>query len=298
MNAQGMDWNDIPFVLAVCETGTLSGAAKKLGVNHSTVFRRIEGVESKLGVTLFERLNSGYVMTPVGEMFFHQALSLREGVDRIHRELSGQDSRLEGTLVVTTTDSLLYIFADAFIGFQDKYPDVELRVLSGTRHLDLVQRDADVALRPTLSPPEHWVGRNLLTLSYATYASIDYIEKIAQLTPDQYRWIALVDNLNQSAMNKMTQKLKHRDAKCTITSSLMGVYELAVAGLGVTALPCYLGDHCNRLQRVHDEMSEFNSDLWLLAHPDMRRSAKVHAFFDFITPIVRSQLAVQAQKQH
>ncbi|MCL9779915.1 LysR family transcriptional regulator [Vibrio sp. S4M6] len=292
MKAQGMDWNDIPFVLAVCEAGTLSGAAKTLGVNHSTVFRRIEGVETKLGITLFERLSSGYMMTPEGEMFFRQALALREGVDRIQRELSGQDSRLEGTLVVTTTDSLLYIFSKAFSAFQEEYPSVELRVLTGSRRLDLVQKEADVALRPTLMPPEHWVGRNLATLSYATYASKGYVKEMRNLTPDKYRWVSLVDELSRSAMSKMTIKLKHQDASRTIASSLMGVYELAVAGLGVTALPCYLGEHCDKLQRVHDKMNEFDSDLWLLAHPDMRRSARVNAFFDFMTPFVRSQLAV------
>ncbi len=173
MDAQTLDWSDIPFVLAVCETGSLSGAARKLGVNHSTVFRRIEGVESKLGVTLFERLSHGYVMTTAGEHFFQHGLALNEGMIRIQRELGGQDLRLRGELTVTSTDSLLRRLTPVFIAFQRQYPDVELRLLSDVRPLDLMKRDADIALRPTRHPPEHWVGRNLLSVAYAAYARSD-----------------------------------------------------------------------------------------------------------------------------
>ncbi|MCL9782412.1 LysR family transcriptional regulator [Vibrio sp. S4M6] len=290
MNEQGIEWNDIPFVLAVCETGTLSGAAKKLGVHYSTVLRRIEGVESKLDVTLFERSNTGYIMTPEGERFYHRAIALRNQIDGIQNNIAGQDTKLEGTLVVTTTDTLLYVLSEAFAQFQEQYPEVELRLLTGSRRLDLVQKDADIALRPTLTPPEHWIGRSLATLSYATYASQEYIDKMAQLTSDKYHWISLVDDLNRSEMNKMTQKLKHPDANRTTASSLMSVYELAIAGNGIAALPCFLGDYGGRLLQVHETMSEFNCDLWLLAHPDMRRSARINAFFEFITPLIRNQL--------
>jgi DNA-binding transcriptional LysR family regulator len=290
MNAQDMDWSDIPFVLAVCETGSLSGAAKKLGVNHSTVFRRIEGVEAKLGVTLFERLNTGYVMTVEGESFYQQGSVLKEGVSRIQRELSGHDSRLEGTLVITTTDSLLHALAHVFKGFQQKYPDIELRILTGTRHLDLVQRDADIALRPTLTPPEHWVGRNLLTLSYKAYAHLEYIKEMKHLSANEYRWIKLVENLNQSSINKMIEKLKDANAPSTIASSLMGAFELTIAGLGIMVLPCYVGDKCPQLVEVKQHLSEFDSELWILAHPDMRRSAKVHAFFEYATPMIKNEL--------
>ena len=290
MNAQDMDWSDIPYVLAVCETGSLSGAAKKLGVNHSTVFRRIEGVEAKLGVTLFERLHSGYVMTAEGESFFQQGMVLKEGVSRIQRELSGQDSRLEGTLVITTTDSLLYVLADVFKGFQQKYPDIELRILTGTRHLDLVQRDADIALRPTITPPEHWVGRNLITLSYKAYAHVDYAETMQQLSADKYRWISLVENLNQSPMNKMVKKLKNPNAPITLASSLMGAYELTKVGLGVAVLPCYVGNKNPQLVEIVQQIADFKAELWMLAHPDMRRSAKVHAFFEYATPYIKKLL--------
>lgn len=289
MNAQKLDWSDIPFVLAVCEAGSLSGAARQLGVNHSTVFRRIEGVEARLGVTLFERLSHGYVMTAAGEHFFRNGLQLRDGINSIQRELGGQDLRLAGALTVTTTDSLLHCLTPVFSAFQNEYPDIELRLLSDTRPLDLMQRDADIALRPTNSPPEHWIGRNLSKLAYAAYAQEEYFESVQDLPATAHRWIRLNDSLNQSPMSKITIKHKLEDAPVTISNSLMGVFELVRSGLGFGALPCYLGEAYPNLVRVHEPEEQYNSDLWMLAHPDIRRSARVHAFFEFATARVREE---------
>ncbi|WP_029063280.1 LysR family transcriptional regulator [Labrenzia sp. DG1229] len=290
MNAQKLDWSDIPFVLAVCEAGSLSGAARQLGVNHSTVFRRIEGVETRLGVTLFERLSHGYVMTAAGEHFFQNGLQLRDGMNNIQRELGGQDLRLAGALTVTTTDSLLFCLAPVFSAFQRQYPDIELRLLSDTRPLDLMQRDADIALRPTNSPPEHWIGRSLSPLAYAAYAQKDFLDEVQSRPATEHRWIRLNDSLYQSPMSRITAKHKAESAPVTVSNSLMGVLELVRRGLGFGALPCYLGDACPDLVRIHNPEEKFGSSLWMLTHPDIRRSARVHAFFEFSTGRIREAL--------
>ncbi len=290
MNAQKLDWSDIPFLLAVCETGSLSGAARQLGVNHSTVFRRIEGVEARLGVALFDRLSHGYIMTPAGEYFYRNGIQLRDGMNGIQQELGGQDLRLEGALTLTTTDSLLYYLSPVFAAFQNKYPDIELRLLSDTRPLDLMQRDADIALRPTNKPPEHWIGRNLTPLTYAAYAQKRFLEEARKDPTSENRWIRLNDSLNQSPMSQMTELYKTKKTRFTISNSLMGVFELVRGGLGFGVLPCYLGQTCPALSCVHDPKKQFNSNLWMLAHPDIRRSARVHAFFEFATPEIRKKL--------
>ncbi len=284
MSAQTMDWSDIPYVLAVCETGSLSGAARYLDVNHSTVFRRIEGVESRLGVTLFERLSHGYVMTAAGEHFYQQGIELKEGVTRIQRELGGQDLRLEGALTVTTTDSLLHRLTPVFLEFQQLYPDVELRLLTDIRRFDLGQMDAEVAIRPTRNPPEHWIGRNLLPIAYAAYAHSNYLQGMA---PEEYRWILIDDILNRSPMNRITAEHKAMSAPVIITSSVMGMFDLVRAGMGVAVLPCYMGENTPELARLHEPEPKYNVDLWMLAHPDIRRSARVHAFFEFATARIR-----------
>ena len=283
MKSQKLDWSDVPYVLAVCEAGSLSAASRLLGVNHSTVFRRVEGVEARLGVRLFERLSHGYVMTAAGEHFFQHALSLREGMNQIQLEIGGKDLRLEGDLAVTTTDSLLSCLAPLFSAFQEKHPDVELRLLSDARALDLMQRDADIALRPTYNPPEHWVGRRLLPIVCATYAHERYWNVAKSLPAEDHRWVTLDDDLDQSPMSQITALKKPRDAKVTVVNTMMGVFDMVRSGLGIAAMPCYLGETCPGLVRVHEQDDSINWDLWLLAHPDVRRSARVHAFFEFAT---------------
>ncbi|MEM6589730.1 MAG: LysR family transcriptional regulator [Pseudomonadota bacterium] len=278
---QSLEWADMPYLLSVCEAGSLAGAARMLGVNHSTVFRRIEAVEARLGVRLFERLARGYVMTPAGERFYDRAILLCAGMDEIERELGGQDLRLEGPLTVTTTDSLLHCLAPVFGQFQEAHPDVELRLLSDVQAFDLMQRDADIALRPTNAPPEHWIGRKLSALSFATYAHRDYWKTIQDEEPEGFHWVMLGDDLNQSPMSKITLRCKHEQAKCTVLNTMMSVFDMVNAGFGIAAMPCYLGEKHEALVRVHDLDSSANWHLWLLAHPDVRRSARVHAFYNF-----------------
>lgn len=287
---QNLEWADMPYLLSVCEAGSLAGAARILGVNHSTVFRRIEAVEARLGVRLFERLARGYVMTPAGERFYERAILLCEGMDQIERELGGQDLRLEGPLTVTTTDSLLHCLAPVFSAFQDAHPDVELRLLSDVRAMDLMQRDADIALRPTNSPPEHWIGRELAPLSFATYAQEDYWEVAKDLAPGDLRWVALGDDLNQSPMSKITLRCKDPEARVTVLNSMMSVFDMVRTGFGIAAMPCYLGEKHPDLVRIHDADGSAGWQLWLLAQPDVRRSARVNAFYEFATTHITDDL--------
>ncbi|MEM1237189.1 MAG: LysR family transcriptional regulator [Pseudomonadota bacterium] len=277
-HAQKIDWSDLPYVLAVCEAGSLAAAARRLGVNHSTVYRRIEGVEARLGVRLFDRQSHGYVMTPAGEMFYGRALELSKGKSDIELALGGQDLRLEGPLTVTTTDSLLHFLMPVFAAFQEAHPEVELRLLSDALALDLSRRDADIALRPTQNPPLHWVGRKLSKVRCATYASA---ETAARGMSEDVRWIMLDDDLDQSPMSKIAVLRKHEQAPVTVVNTVMGVLDAVEAGLGVAVLPCYLAEPLEGLVRLDEPDQEVVWDLWLLAHPDVRRSARVHAFFDF-----------------
>ncbi|MBO9409639.1 LysR family transcriptional regulator [Shimia sp. R9_1] len=280
----------MPYLLSVCEAGSLAGAARMLRVNHSTVFRRIEAVEARLGVRLFERLARGYIMTPAGERFYERAILLCEGMDELERELGGQDLRLEGPLTVTTTDSLLHCLAPIFAQFRHTYPDVELRLLSDVQALDLMQRDADIALRPTNNPPEHWIGRDLFSLSFATYAHRDYWQAVQDDGPEYYHWIMLGDDLNQSPMSKITLRRKHQEAKSTVLNTMMSVFDMVNAGFGIAAMPCYLGEKHETLVRVDEPDDSAGWRLWLLAHPDVRRSARVNAFYDFATKHITDEV--------
>ncbi|MET1411546.1 LysR family transcriptional regulator [Roseibium sp. HPY-6] len=283
---QNLDWSDVPYVLSVCEAGSLAGAARMMGVNHSTVFRRIAGVEDRLGVRLFDRQSHGYVMTPAGELFYQRAIVLCDGMNSIEMALAGKDLRLEGKLTVTTTDSLLNCLTPVIVDFQKQHPDVELRILSDAEPLDLMQRDADIALRPTQNPPEHWVGRKLLPIICAAYAHRDYWAAASDLPPEQLRWVLLDDSLNRSPMSQIAKSRKSANAPTTTVNTVMGALDLTRSGLGIAVLPTYLAEKDPQLVRIGEPDDRVNWDLWVLAHPDVRRSARVHAFFDHATSAI------------
>ncbi|MEM9316706.1 MAG: LysR family transcriptional regulator, partial [Pseudomonadota bacterium] len=259
-------------------------------VNHSTVFRRVEMVEGKLGVRLFERKSHGYVMTRAGELFYQRANVLCEGMNRMELELAGRDLRLEGKLTVTTTDTLLHCLAPVFVTFQEENPNVELRLLSDARPADLMQGDADIALRPTPAPPEHWVGRKILPIPCATYADKDYWSNSKSLPKETHRWIVLDEDLSHSPMSQLVRSHMAEEAPVTVVNTVMGVFDLVRNGSGIAALPCYLAEDCSTLVRVHEPAQKGVWDLWLLAHPDVRRSARVHAFFDFASSAITADV--------
>ena len=159
MNAQLLEWNDLQLVLAICREGTLSGAARVLNVNHSTVFRRIGSIEKKIGVRLFERLATGYVMTEAGDVMLEAGENVENEILGLSRKLLGRDLYLKGNLRVAVPDALLMkVLMPHLESFSQSYPEIQLELFISNNYQDLTKREADVAVRVTKSPPETAVG--------------------------------------------------------------------------------------------------------------------------------------------
>ena len=175
MDAKTENWDDLRVFLAVARAGSLSGAARTLGVNHSTVFRRIGAFEAALGVRLFERQPGGYLLTPAGEELRDGALRVEEEIANLSRKVAGQDLRLSGTVRVTTIDMLAFgLLPRHLAGFRDAYPGIEVDLVVGNATLNLSRREADVALRVGNAPAETLVGRRVGRLAFAVYGSAGY----------------------------------------------------------------------------------------------------------------------------
>ena len=148
----------------------LPGAAAALGINHSTIFRRLGQIETVLGVKLFERHRTGYALTPAGEEMAAVAERLDEDITGFTRRLAGQEITPAGELRVTTNDSLLiHLLTPVFARFREKCRDIRLDIVVSNRALNLSQRDADVAIRATDNPPDNLVGRRVARIAWALY---------------------------------------------------------------------------------------------------------------------------------
>jgi len=172
-----LDWTDLCSVLAIGRARNVAEAAASLGVHSSTMFRRLNAVESSLGARLFERMPDGYLLTPVGEVISAAAERIETEIGELNRRVAGYDMRPSGTLRVTTTDTLIGLLTPHFEAFRKACPEIDLHMVVANRFFDLTRHDADVAIRPASSPPDSLIGRRVASIATSIYASADYLAR-------------------------------------------------------------------------------------------------------------------------
>jgi len=287
-----MDWNDLKLVLAICRTGTLSGAARALGVNHSTVFRRINAIERDLEVRLFDRQPNGYVMTEAGEAVQRAAEEVDDKINELSRGLLGRDLRLEGKLRITSPDGVAIRVLTPLLGaFSAAHPGIGIDLNTTSDPLRLSRREADVAVRVTKKPPDDLIGRRICKFRFALYASSRYLARHADADLEDYEWILTEESFEQLPP-QLWKKRDRSSARILFTSNNIMVTIAAVrSGLGVAPLPCFLGDGERDLIRVGDPLEALTMDLWILTHPDLRNTARVKALLRYLGDALAEQQA-------
>ncbi len=294
-----MNWDDLRLVLAVVREGTLSGAARRLGVTHSTVFRRLGTIEEEIGVRLFERFRDGYVPTPAGETAAEAAARLEDEVLTLERRLSGQDLRPSGVVRITTTDTLGTILVRHLPAMREVHPEIQFEVAISNAMANLSRREAEIAIRPTPEPPEILVGRRVADIAHAIYGSRAYLSRHEEKDLSAHDWIALDDALASTVIGRwIHENLRAARIACRV-DALPALRDAALAGLGLALLPCYLGDPTPGLHRLAQKtMTEPRSALWLLTHDDLRRTARIRATLDFLAKAFASDRALFEGKQN
>ncbi len=283
-------WDDLRVVLAVARAGSLAGAARALGVNHSTVFRRLNTFEEQLGVRLFERLANGYALTIAGEEMRASAERVEQEIDRLDRRITGQDLRLQGTLAITTTDTLAScVLAPHLVAFKRAHPAIELNLLLENQYVNLSKRQADIAIRPTLSPPDTLVGRRIAAIAFAPFVSAHLLTDKPNPHLGDLDWIAVDESLAHLAADKWFRATLPGANVVMRSNSLTGLMAAAVSGMGVAMLPCFIGDPSPVLTRLADPVDAAASALWLLTHEDLRHTARVRAFMDFMADALKER---------
>ena len=284
--ASSIAWDDFRLIKAIAEARSLPAAAELIGLNHSTVFRRLGQIEENLGTRLFERHRSGYVPTPAGEEMAVLAERLETDIAGFTRRLAGREILPAGELRVTTNDSLLVeLLTPLFAAFMKQCPDIKLDVLLGNQALNLSKRDADVAIRATDNPPENLVGRRVAQIGWALYGrAMDFPEGAPADTSEltQQRWISLGDQFSNFKVVQYRQKHIPADQTVYKLNTVLGLAEAVEAGIGIGFLPCFIADKRPALVRLAQPQTGYAADLWLLTHPDLRHSPRVRLFLDFM----------------
>ncbi|SLN52300.1 HTH-type transcriptional regulator YofA [Roseovarius albus] len=274
-----MHWDDLRYLLAIKRAGSLSHAANTLGINQSTVSRRIVKREKQLNVKLLERRPEGAILSEAGLKLCALAESTESELQFLLREIAETELTLSGPLVIACVDMLIDRFlAPHLAEFQAENPNLNLSVLAGLETVDLMRGKADVALRVSQGPDENLVGRRLCDFGLGIYGAADRGDA------DVLDWIDWPDGRWFNA--NIPKHLKSRPVK-HYTDSFLSMNALVRTGMGMAVLPCYWADCDPALKRIYPTpVSHQDLGLWLLYHPDKKQSPRLRAFIDFISPIV------------
>jgi DNA-binding transcriptional LysR family regulator len=287
-----LSWDDFRYVKAIAGGRSLAGAAETLGVNHSTVFRRLGQIESQLGSRLFERSRSGYALTPCGEAMVRLAERMEEDILAFERQVTGHDLRPSGDLRLTTNDTLLvHLLPDMLAAFRRAYPEITVDVVISNQSLNLSKRDADVALRATDRPVETLVGRRVAGIGWALHGPTSLAQKsfdVARATRTQ-DWVGFSDNLASIKAAKWLKQNVDPERIVYRINTVLGLAEAVAAGVGIALLPCFIAAVTPGVVRLAAPIVELESGLWLLTHPDLRHTARVRAFMDFAAAEIAKQ---------
>lgn len=276
---QHLNWDNLRFVLMVANKGSIAAAARELEVNRTTVLRRINQFQDDLKCRIFERSDTGYVLTPEAEKMIAAARDVESTLFNMQRQLAGRELKLEGELRVTTTDSfMLALLAPHLASFRQRHPHIVVDVLVTNSVLDLNRRDADVAIRPTRVPEANLVGRRLRDVEFDVFARPDFIAANGGSALAQNRWIGFVDSLSATPVGAWFDATIDTEQICLRCDSFVAVRSAAEAGIGIALLPRFLGEASADLVRLDVDTAELTTGLWILAHPDLFRAARVHAF--------------------
>lgn len=282
-NCDMLDLADLDLIAAMARSGSVRAAAADLNAHVATVYRRLAAIEQRVAAPLFYRGEGRLKPTQLGEMVVQVALEGQAKLAELNRKLSGTSAVLAGNITITTTDSLAPVVCAAVAEFRAGNPLIRIRMVLSNQDADLAQHEAEVAIRPTRSPPETLIGRRAATFDYGVYAN----------ETESRGWIALDGSLAAIPSSRWLKDRLGTEAPVMTVNSMWGAGQACAAGLGKALLPDYVARPLG-LQLLEGPIKELKSEVWLLTHEDLSRTPRIRAFVASTTDYIRNALAAPA----
>lgn len=306
-----LDWSDLRYALAIGMAGSLAAAARQMRVNHTTVLRRLDALEQRLGARLFERTRTGYRPTEAGALVLEQARRMADQADAIERRVLGRDRELTGLLRVTTAYVVMeHLLPQPLAQFARAFPGIEVEVVENAVLVDLsrqradespawVRREADVAVRLSTHVAEHLVGRQLGQTQCRVYAcrgapdlpqSVQPLSVLVREAP----WVAFERDAQSRVYDRwMQQQLAQARVRLRV-DIFNAVASVLHTGIGVGVLPTFMEPRHPELVAVSEPIPQLAVPVWMLTHPDLRETARVRAFMQHVGDAVAARLREHA----
>ena len=287
------DWENFRHFLAVAHAGTLSGAARALKVDHATVSRRLNALETELQVSLVERLPRSCRLTAMGVQIHEHAKAMEASAFAVERLARASQEPLNGNVMLSAPPVLVtHLLAGRMADFRSVYAGIQLSVSAQAQQVSLSRREADVALRLVRPKEAASVVRKLGQMPFALYASHDFVA-----THRREDWTFIAYDAQFADMPQQQWLLELADGRpvgCAL-SDISSHLAAARAGAGVAGLPCFLGDAAAELTRLAHDGRTFSRDIWLVVHRDLRRAAPVRAVMDFVADLIAGTPGLQLE---
>ena len=287
-----LDWTGMRDFLAVAEEGSLSAAAKKLKVSQPTMGRRIAQLEDRMGATLFVRTPRGLDLAEAGELILDHARRMENEAHAVERLLTGREAGLTGSIKISTIDTIgAGWLVQEFLPFRDRYPDISVEIHTDPHVVDLLRHEADIAIRLFASDQGDLITKTVAQIHWGFYASRDYIRRHGM--PQSFD--DLQNHTTVATSEKMYQMIEpifkvpeFKKGKVAFRSNNMTAHLNATrAGYGIGVHTALMVKDAPELVRIFPDVTVLELDVMLVTHPDLKRSARVRAGWEFLSDLFR-----------
>ena len=273
------DWEDMRHFIALAETGTLSGAARDLKVDHATVGRRVSALEQVFDTPLIERLPKRWVLTEAGQRVAELARGMQAQAHALERAVRARHSPLSGTVTLSTPPAFAsHFLAPRLPALRRLYPDIQLSLLGGKAIASLSQQEADIAVRISRPREASSVARKIGTMEFWLYAAPGYEDRPRA----EWQFLAYDVSLDHVTEQQWLRAFAGDRPIVFRSNDLACQVAAARAGIGIAALPCFLAYQDAGLVAVSAELRRATRDIYLVIHADLRRMPAVRAVLEFV----------------
>ena len=281
------DWNQLKAFLETAETGSLSAAARKLGLTQPTLSRQVAAIEQQLGVTLFERVGKSMVLTASGLVLLEHARVMGSAAEDLRMAATGQSQAVEGVVCISATDAVAALLLPRILQqLREKTPGIAIEVVTSNALSDLRRREADIAIRHVRPEQPDLIGRWVRDASASFYAAHDWVHKNGQprtaAEAARHTFVG-VDRSGRylAFLRQFGLPLEESNFSCYAENTLSG-WALVRAGLGIGAMMDEIGDTTPEVVRVLDEVPRIRFPIWLVTHRELRTARRIRLVFDML----------------
>lgn len=281
------DWNRARAFLVTAEEGSLSAAARALGMTQPTLGRQVAALEQELGVVLFERVAHGLVLTPGGLELVEHVRAMGEAASYVSLTASGQSQSIEGTICISASEVYaVFILPGIIARLRQLEPRIQIEIIASNSASDLRRREADIALRNFRPTQPDLIAKKIKDVSARLYATPQYLESIGSPSvPEDLRDADFVSfdstGMLLQGLNALGLSLSKGNFPI-LTESYLTHWALVKQGLGIGIMPEEIGDAELLVKRVLPMLEPIRFPIWLTTHRELKTSRRVRMVFDLL----------------